>query len=269
MSSSRNSCSTSCCTQCHFDIEPFLGVTARAVFSAGSFAFSGAYPSRRGSPRRSRDRQFCRLRRERRWCGRAPSRASCPAPASRRRASPRTPTAGRRRRRAAARGAVVAGAICADHDLAGATGGLRLSDHDSEASALRHGGCALRPWRSQRSCGSLRSRVALGTLRPYRPDRSRVALRSRLSRRTRGAGIAFPASRRGPGPASPRPRPIAPTPDPFGPGGPGGPAAPISPWGPCGACRAGIAPWARQGLAALPRRSRPWALADPPAPCRL
>jgi hypothetical protein len=25
-------------TQCHFDIEPFLGVTARAVFSAGSFA---------------------------------------------------------------------------------------------------------------------------------------------------------------------------------------------------------------------------------------
>src|ERR1700681_130901 len=25
-SSSKNSCSTSCCTQCHFDIEPFLGM---------------------------------------------------------------------------------------------------------------------------------------------------------------------------------------------------------------------------------------------------
>src|SRR5271167_156458 len=37
-SSSRNSCSTSCCTRCHFDIEPFLGVTARAAFSAGSLA---------------------------------------------------------------------------------------------------------------------------------------------------------------------------------------------------------------------------------------
>src|SRR5215469_16769055 len=37
-SSSRNSCSTSCCTQCHFDIEPFLRVTTHAVFSAGSFA---------------------------------------------------------------------------------------------------------------------------------------------------------------------------------------------------------------------------------------
>ena len=35
----RKSCLTSCCTQCHFDIEPFLGVTARAVFSASSFAF--------------------------------------------------------------------------------------------------------------------------------------------------------------------------------------------------------------------------------------
>jgi hypothetical protein len=36
-SSSRNSCSTSCCTQCHFDIDPFLGIT-RVAFSADSFA---------------------------------------------------------------------------------------------------------------------------------------------------------------------------------------------------------------------------------------
>jgi hypothetical protein len=37
-SSSRNSYSTSCCTQCHFDIQPLLGVAARAVFSADFFA---------------------------------------------------------------------------------------------------------------------------------------------------------------------------------------------------------------------------------------
>jgi hypothetical protein len=37
-SNSRNSCSTSCCTQCHFDIEPFLGLTARAVFFCWLFA---------------------------------------------------------------------------------------------------------------------------------------------------------------------------------------------------------------------------------------